>query len=385
MKLLHAEVWAVVSAAVIGLVAVPAAARPITPASDAEVIETLPLAGAQASEIKRLRHALAQQPRQPALAARLARRLLEEARRDGEPRFAGQALAVLQPWAEEAMEPGSAELQLVLADIEQHLHDFTRATRRVQSLLARDAGQPQAWLMLATLQRVQGRYAASDEACRSLGRLGAGLHASACLAENAALRGDTNAARQTLHELLATATQPATQAWLQTTLAELEVRDGRPAAAEAAFRASLAAQHDAYTAIALADLLIAQHRPDSVAALLAPLPRSDGVLLRLGLAARDAHSAQADALADELRERMLAAGQRNAGVSPHAREQALFALRIDGDAARALQLARDNVRLQREPIDLLVLALAARANGQSDASNEGRLLAREIGLHDQRL
>ena len=180
------------------LAAGAAGARPITPASDDEVIETLPLAGAQRSELQRLRRAFAARPDDASLATRLARRLLEQARRDGEPRFAGRALAVLRRWSDDPHDDGGTELQLVLADIEQHLHDFERATRRVQSLLARDATSPQAWLMLATLQRVQGRYAASDLACRTLGRLGAALHANACLAEHAGLRGRRAGARPAL-------------------------------------------------------------------------------------------------------------------------------------------------------------------------------------------
>src|SRR5437867_3388750 len=183
-KVLHALLAALL------LAAAAAGARPITPASDSEVIETLPLAGAQRSQLQRLRHAVAARPGDAALATQLARKLLEQARRDGEPRFAGQALAVLRRWADDSRDDGGSALQLVLADTEQHVHDFERATHRVQSLLQRDAGSPQGWLMLATLQRVQGRYAASDQACRMLARLGAALHANACLAEHAALRGE---------------------------------------------------------------------------------------------------------------------------------------------------------------------------------------------------
>ena len=356
-------------------------AKPLTPASDADVVETLPLAGSQRSEVKRLRAALTREPRRIDIAVPLALRLLDQARRDGEPRFAGQALAVLRPWADDNAH-APADALLALADTEQHLHQFDHATRRLQALLARNPDQAQAWLMLATLQRVQGRYASSDDACRHLAALGALLHAQACLAENAALRGRFDDARLVLRKLLAADRTLATQAWLNTTLAELEAHAGRPAEAQAAFQAALAAKRDAYTAIALADLLIARHRPQDVPAVLAGLPRSDSVLLRLAIAARDARDPQAKALAGELRERMADAGQRYAGTSPHAREQALFALRIDGDAQRALQLARANARLQREPIDLLVLANAARAAGQDEATNEGRALAREIGFHD---
>ena len=42
----------------------------------------------------------------------------------------------------------------------------------------------------------------------------------------------------------------------------------------------------------------------------------------------------------------------------------MFALAIDRDPARALELARGDVGQQREPLDLLVFAEAARASGQ---------------------
>jgi hypothetical protein len=374
-------------AALLGLCATAGSvgATPIVPVSDDEVVETLPLAGTQRSEIRRLRRSLATHPDQPDIAAQLARRLLAQARRDGDPRLAGQALAALRPWDDEGTARGSSEVQLVLADVEQHLHEFARATRRIEALLARDPRQPQAWLMLATLHRTQGGYAASDRACMALGRLGAALHAQACLAENAALRGDVAAARGSLRHLLEGDIDTSTRTWLLVTLAELEERAGRPGQAEQAFRAALGGPSDVYAAIALADLLIAEHRPREVAPLLAALPRSDSVLLRLDMAARDAGMPQAQDLTRELRERLRDASLRRGGTSPHAREQALFVLHVDGDAARALRLARENLRLQREPIDVLVLADAARAAGQTESDNEGRALAREMGLHDERL
>ena len=61
------------------------------------------------------------------------------------------------------------------------------------------APRPQAWLTLATVRRVQGRYADSDLACQQVATNGAALHAQACLAENAARAGMLE---RILHRLL---------------------------------------------------------------------------------------------------------------------------------------------------------------------------------------
>ena len=63
----------------------------------------------------------------------------------------------------------------------------------------------------------------------------------------------------------------------------------------------------------------------------------------------------------------------------------MFALAIDRDAHRALDLARSNVTRQREPLDLLVLSQAARASGDPAALREARRLTNEMGLVDQRI
>ena len=68
-----------------------------------------------------------------------------------------------------------------------------------------------------------------------------------------------------------------------------------------------------------------------------------------------------------MRERIALANQRPAASKFHGREQAMFALTIDRAPARALELARGNVEQQREAIDVLVLAEAARASGDSQS------------------
>jgi tetratricopeptide (TPR) repeat protein len=374
-----------VIAALACAVALATQAEPITPTRDDEVIETLPAVSGSRAEARRVRQQLAQTPRDPALALAVAKRYLDQAHELGDPRFAGMAMSAIEPWRDDATMPD--DVLLMRANLQQYLHEFDAAAASLQRLLVRPGPpRPQAWLTLATVRRVQGRYADSDSACREVASAGSSLHANACLAENLALRGDVDRARATFNGLLADARQPnATRAWLATSLAELEQRAGRAAAAEAAFQAALKLDSDSYTTLAYADFLIDQKRPAQALTVLKGQARSDAVLLRLAIAGTQAKAASAAADVAEMRERIALANERPDAKVFHGREQAMFALGVDGDAASALELARGNVAHQREPLDLFVLAQAARASGQPAAIDAAKRLAGEIGLVDQRI
>ena len=370
------------------LVSFATVATPVVATHDDQVIETLPATGSVRNEERRLRRELAARPRDAEMAAALATRYIEQARESGDPRMAGQALSALQAWPDPTSAP--AEVLLMQATVQQYLHDFDGAAKLLEGLLARDERQPQAWLTLATIRRVQGRYAESDRSCARLERIvppGAGLYAAACRAENDALRGDFDAARTRLQRLLADPRQPAgTRNWLLTSLAELEERAGRADAADAAYRSALDAQPGGYSATAYADFLTWQHREKEALALLRGLPRTDAVLLRLAVAgARAGGGPDAARDAREMRERIVQSNERPQAQTLHAREQSMFALWVDRDPERALALARTNVGLQREPIDLLVLAQAAKATARPQALAEVARVRAETGLVDRRL
>lgn len=361
-------------------------AEPIVPTRDDEVIDVLPAIKGGRAEARRMRQQLAQQPRDPALAVSVAKRYLAQAHDFGDPRFAGMAMAAISGWTDDATMPD--EVLLMRATLQQYLHEFDASAASLQQLLARANGpaRPQAWLTLATVRRVQGRYADSDAACRQVARAGVALHARACLAENAALRGDVVSARATFKALLADPHHPAvTRAWLTTSLAELEQRAGNASAADTAYHAALKLDDDAYTTLAYADFLIEQKRPAQALALLKDQVRSDAVLLRLAIAGTQAGASTAVADVAEMRERIALANERPGAQVFHGREQAMFALAVDRDAKRAWELARSNVVHQREPLDLLMLAQAARARRDPVALREVRRVMNEMGLHDQRL
>jgi len=373
-------------------------ATPRVPANDDVIVESLPSVAGWTAEAQRLRRELALRPRDEATAIAAAHYYLEIARAQGDARYAGYALGALQAWDAASADTPPGVL-VMRATVLQFLHDFDGAEAALKTALARQPGNAQAWITLATIRRVRGRYPESDAACRVLGRVDAAFYGVACLAENAGLRGDHAGARTALNALLADpaargATQAGTRQWLLTTLAEVEELAGRASEAEAAYRRAIQAKPSGYVLLAYSDFLLRTGRPDRIAALLKDEARSDAVLLRLAIARRstegnaDGSSQQlpsADADRDELQARFETAALRPGATLPHAREEALFALDVKGDARRALELARLDVELQREPIDLLLFARAAVAANDDEARRQVKRLMQQTGLKDARV
>ncbi len=156
-------------------------------------------------------------------------------------------------------------------------------------------------------------------------------------------------------------------------------------AAELAYREAIRAQSDAYTSLSFSDFLIDQGRYTEALLALAGQPRTDVVLLRVAIAGVMAKSPQSSDDVRELRERMAQANLRPEAATTHAREQAMFALWIDHDSRRALELAQENVRHQREPLDVFVFARAAAASKDVGAQRALESLVSEMGFRDVRL
>ncbi len=371
--------------AVLGLALCSALAEGVAlrPASDDEVIETLPARGPAAAEQRRLRRALAAAPRDVAAALALSRSLLERARTSGDARIAGQALGVLMPWDGDANAP--VDIRLQRATLQQHLHDFEAAANELESVLRAAPRHAQALLTLATVRRVQGRYPESDDACRRLVDAGQAQLARACSAENRSLQGDPDGARQEFEALLRERPgDTGWSGWLRTSLGELELRAGRTEVAIAQLRAVLAIEDDGYARLALADALIEARRWAEAARLLVD-DDSDAALLRRAIVARAIGAPEASGLRERLAARYAQAALRPQDTPVHARERSRFALEVEGDPARAVVLARANLQTQREAADFVVMHRAALAAGDAAAQAEVQALAARIGLSDARL
>ena len=338
-----------------------ARAEPYIPADDTAVLERLPLpADPRLREVRTLAKELAGQPGDLKLALEVARRYLALGQAEGDPRYLGLAQGVLGPWWSVPEPPPG--VRLVRAAVKQARHDFAGARADLDALLAANPSSAQALLNRAALLETLGDFKGAERACAKVVRLLRGLAGTACLASASSLGGAARAGYAELSTALET-TAPkddGVRLWALTILGEIAVRLGELAAAERHFQDALAlGRRDIYLLMTYADLLLDQGRDAEVVQLLAGETSVDTLLLRRALALRRT----GDPAAEELR-RMLAArfqAVRLRGDIPHRREEARFALQLEDDAPKALQLARENWQEQRGPADARILLEAALA------------------------
>jgi Tfp pilus assembly protein PilF len=364
-----------------------AQAAPYTPSSGQQVLERLPgrLDLAQ-RELARLRAELNKQPTDLARATGLARRYIEQARRDGDPRYLGYAQAALAPWWNSPRDKAPPDVLVLRATLNQSTHSFGTALADLDEVLRRDPRNAQAWLTRATIQQVTGDYAGARTSCARLYGGAAELVVQTCLASVGSVTGSARASYARLAQVLATRTDtPAPlRAWSATLLGEMAERLGEHGAAEAHFRAALAADpQDSYLLAAYADFLLERGRAPDVLRLLGSQPEADALLLRHAIALTATQSPDARRATSALRARFEAARRR--GDVVHRREEARFALALDGDPAGALRLAKLNWTVQKEPADLRILAQAAAATGDAEGARLVRDWAKRHALEDRTL
>ncbi|MBC8117977.1 MAG: hypothetical protein H7X75_00180 [Burkholderiaceae bacterium] len=355
-----------------------AADAPRVPARD-EVVETQLLPSAVKQSVQRLQSTRAKGGAAPVElppAQRIdnARRLIQAGRASGDPRTLGYAEAALNGMPETG--PNGVEVLVLRATIEQSRHRFEEARTFLDRAIEQAPSHVQARLTRATIAYVGAQLDAARADCEAL-RGSAPPVAMICTAIGDSLSGNNTRALSALQSV----SDPALRGWALSLAGEIHEQQGALDAAVAAYTASLARDADLYTTVALVDALIAQKQWTQADSLLAPLPATDAVLLRRWILARR-QQRDASELQALLADRFAAAQAR--GELLHAREAALFALER-GDPATALKLARANWNDQREPADLRILALSARAADDAAALTEARNAITRTGLKDVRV
>ncbi len=357
----------------------PAWCAPFTPRSDKEVIETLrdrPLSDDERAW-RSLKAQVRQHPQDLDLAVRAARQAIELARRDGDPRWTGQAQGVLSAWWDQATPPPAA--RLLRATILQSQHMFDAALQDLDALTRSSPQDAQARLTQASVLQVQGRYDEARTSCRMLLRLGALWHGQACLLSLVSMQ-DPTATVAAQWPLLLRQAPPEQQAWLMVMQAEWAERTGRPKLAESLYQELLRTSPDAYAEGAYADFLLDHGRAKEVIQRLQPRQRNDGLLLRLALAYAQSSDDRLDAAVASLQARFNASHAR--GDVVHRREEARFTLHLLKRSDLALQLAQANWQVQKEPADARILLEAARAARQADRAQPVRDVIARLGWHD---
>lgn len=362
--------------------ATPAAA-PYTPASDDIVLERVATSDASRRELRALRDRIAADPAEPQAALELAGRFIELARASADPRYNGQAEAVLAPLLSQDEAP--AEAWVLQATLLQNRHDFDGALDRLDQALRQRPSLTQAWLTRAAVFEARGDYPQALKSCMALIRSAPAAIAATCVDSALSLGGHAQPAYRHLSRVLQShRLEPAQSQWAQLVAAEMAERLGLTDTAERHYRAALALpQRNVYLLAALADLLLDTGRPAQVRELLRDETRADSLLLRLALAERELGSADFSAHAEWLEARFAASRLR--GDTTHQGEEARFLLRIRQAPERALDLAIDNWRVQREPRDARILLESALAANRPDAAGPVLTFLAESGLQDVRL
>ena len=345
-------------------------AAPFTPTQDSDVVERLPFASDPAArQLDSLRQQLQGRPADTALRLDIAQRYFALAMAQGDPRLVGYATAALAPLAAtHPASPTSADYWLLRGQLQQFNHQFDEALASLAKAGQSDAANPAPLAWRAAIFMVQARYAEAEAECLRLKPLAEPLWGAGCLAY---AQGSSGSLRPAFDALTAavrnaeSASPPSTPElllWSHTRLAEMALRLRLPELAETHFKSALRLGiTDQFLLGAYADFLLQQRRPGEVLKLLAGWERSDILLLRLALAAKDASDPRSAQWGGELRERFDAAAKR--GDALHELEAARFELDLRGNPARALALASSNYQIQKEPRDAEVLmrvALAAR-------------------------
>ena len=358
-----------------------ASADPWVPADDSLVVLRVTRSPEQQA-LTALERDIDARPSDPLALQALIDAYLRLGRHSAEPRYFGRAEALLASKVSGAQ--ASPAWALRMADIWQYRHEYDKALGLIEQVLAADPHESQALLMRAAILQTQGRFDRVHADCRTLLARGEAIPGTTCLAQALGMTGKLAQAQRLLRSLLARGDAvPASQrVWMLTALADTEERLGHPGRAEATLREALETDAYAhYARLTLADLLLDNDRATEVAALLAPMPQTEGMLLRLAeaqrrLASPDSHTAV-------LRERFEEASRR--GERLHRRDLARLHLNVLADRKAALAWALENWSEIREPADARLLARAALAAGDQTSLDTLRLWGKQTGYEDIRL
>ncbi|MGA2399183.1 MAG: hypothetical protein ABSG30_14110 [Steroidobacteraceae bacterium] len=363
--------------------ALPAPYRaPYIPASDDERLQEVASASdPKVVEMRSLRAKLDVAPRDLDAAIRLANSYIDYGRQIGDAHYAGYAEAVIAPWT--ALPAPPAIATLTQATILGYRHQFDAARGLLQATLLLEPRSAQAWLTLATLDMVQGRYEAARKDCAHVMNTAGLEFGGACLGN---LLSYTGQARQSLellsqNEFSGRRASAAYQAWIEGLIAEAAERLADWPLAEEHYRCALQLlPHDNFLLVAYADFLLDRGRPGEVPPLLADHSQSDTAFLRLALAKAALHSPDASRYAWMMAARFEALRQR--GGDFFGREEARFALQLQHDPETSLVLARQNWEFQRAPWDARVLLEAALAAHQPQAAAAAVVFVEQTRLED---
>lgn len=364
--------------------------EPYIPTDANEVLENLPAAN-QSKKIKKLRAALKNNPQNIDLALLLAKQYMELSRQDFDPRYLSYIETALKPWWD-SKDP-IKEVLMTRAYVNQAMHNFDAAIIDLNKVLAKDLRNANALMMRASILTLKGEYKDAKEDCLSASKLIAPITELTCLASIDSLNGNANGAfnnlKRNYNKLAkreaASLQELSQRLWALTILADIANRLAKFDEAESYYQKAIKLKPEyAYLYMAYADQLIEQGRYQAVLNLLKDrVDGNDNFLLRLAIAEKRLNKASYLAHTKKLKENFDLA--RVFGNDYHQREEAMIALYLSDEPAKALEHAKENWRLQREPIDARILLEAALQLKDLKTAKSVQAYLKEKKLEDYKL
>lgn len=361
-----------------------ASAHPRHQHDDVQASAPLRLSETDQLRLDELTAQLNNNPENEQAAVAFARFAATQARRLGDTTLLRRAGESLAPW--ESIENPPIAVLLLRANIKQIDHRFDAALNDLNQAIKRSPKNPQARLSRAFILSTIGDAESAAADCAAL-RANISIYIrETCRARVNGLVGAIDEAGARMEALLGVVqpASPVERLFALSIAADIAERQGAPAVAEMRYQEMLSIDDSSvYARAAYADLLIMQDRLAEVRSIIGDAPHTEALLLLRILAADHTSDAVAKSAARELSLRM--AVDRAEGDFSHAREYARFALDHMGDAALALEMAKENWRAQKEPVDARILVRSAMAAHAPNIIADMRIWVAKTGLQDYSL
>ncbi|MEO1240950.1 MAG: hypothetical protein AAFX54_03495 [Pseudomonadota bacterium] len=358
-----------------------ALAHPRHQYNDGSPTDSQKLSEANQSRLDKLALRLNKKPENAEVAVAFARFATTQARRLGDATLLRQAGESLNPW--EGVENPPIDVLLVRANMKQIDHRFDAALDDLNQVIKRSPANPQARLSRAFILSTIGRADDAAADCAAL-RVSVSIYIrETCRARVNGLVGAIDETATRMDALLSAvqSASPAERLFALSVAADIAERQRNSIAAEAYYREMWAIDSaSVYMRAAYADFLLTQNRSEEAREVIGDAPHTEALLLLRILAADDPGDAAADSAAQELSIRM-AVDHAERDFS-HAREYARFALDHLDDAKLSLEMARENWRVQKEPVDARILVRSAIAANAPDLVADMRAWFAETGMRD---
>ena len=285
------------------------------------------------------------------------------ASRHGDLRWLGTAKAMLDPWWVKPDLP--SDTFFVRALVRQGMHDFGGALNDLNAAISADANQSQFWAWRFAVYMVRSEIAKASAECQAIGERFGAAEKESCSAVLLYRTGKPELAIEKFNEL---ARHPDyqgenAQEWLAFHQGEARRVAGDVQAANKVWQSYLKQGRAAHgIQVALIDSLINVGDFASALRLNMGPQRSDALLVSAIQAAQALNNGQDAVLRADIEQRLMQRELR--GESLNERPFVKYYLYVRQDPPKALEMATESWKTEREPADALLFAQAALRSGE---------------------